>query len=261
MSAVLADYFADREKVFVFANTSKERPETLDFVNKCDQWMKLNVVWVEAVINPEHGKGTRHKVVSFDAAKRKGEVFEAMIKKYGIPNQAFPHCTRELKRHAIHSYVKNELSWADYETAIGIRADEAHRINRKEAIRQQWIYPLTDLIPITKPMVNKWWSRQPFRLELKEHEGNCDFCWKKSEKKLVRLTRENPCGLDWWQKMEARYSSEQSLHRSLKLEPSYFFRGNMSAKELREITEKVSRQADLFESLSELETDCFCKST
>ena len=28
--------YKEFDKVFIFANTGKERPETLDFINKCD---------------------------------------------------------------------------------------------------------------------------------------------------------------------------------------------------------------------------------
>ena len=43
------------DMVFVFANTGSENEETLKFVDQCDKAFNLNVVWVEAVINPEHG--------------------------------------------------------------------------------------------------------------------------------------------------------------------------------------------------------------
>lgn len=141
MSAMLFDLFAHREKVVVFANTGLEHEKTLQFVHDCDRAWGLNVVWVEAEVNDEHGVATTHRIVDFDTASRNGEPFERMIEKYGIPNVSYPHCTRELKQRPIHSYVKS-LGWAEYETAIGIRSDEIHRINRKEAEKNDWIYPL-----------------------------------------------------------------------------------------------------------------------
>jgi hypothetical protein len=110
-------------------------------------------------------------------------------------------------------------------------------------------------------MVKNWWARQSFQLKLQERQGNCDFCWKKSDKKLVQLIRENPDGLNWWDAMERKHSHAQVLHRQTKLEPSYFFRGNRSAKEMRILSELINRQQNLFDDLSEYETDCFCKST
>ena len=41
--------------VYVFANTGLENEETLEFVQKCDDYWKLNVQWVECSINPEKG--------------------------------------------------------------------------------------------------------------------------------------------------------------------------------------------------------------
>ena len=114
--------------VFVFANTGEENEETLDFVNKCDKDFNLNLIWVEAVVHHGERLGTSHRIVDFKTASRKGEPFEEVIKKYGLPNQNFPHCNRELKLRPIHSYIKKSLGWTDYKTAIGIRYDEIDRM-------------------------------------------------------------------------------------------------------------------------------------
>lgn len=251
MTAVLMDRYADREKAVVFANTGKERPETLEFVNECDARWGLGVVWVEADVNPAFGKGTRHKIVSFETASRKGEPFEAVIAKYGITNKAFPHCTRELKKNTINSYIRRDLKWKKFETAIGIRADETHRVKKE-------YYPLVEW-GITLEIVTDFWKRQNFTLNLKPYEGNCDFCWKKSEKKLVRLAVEKPEGLDWWHEMEKKYSMFQADHRQKLLEPNYFFRGHTSSSDLREAAWRVKQQMSFLDLLDETETDCYCK--
>jgi len=53
MGLFLQNYnkYKDFDKVFIFANTGKEREETLEFINECDKQWKLNVVWLEAKIN------------------------------------------------------------------------------------------------------------------------------------------------------------------------------------------------------------------
>lgn len=252
MTAMLCDYFADREKAIVFANTGLEDEETLIFVNECDKRWNLGVVWVEALINPEFGKGTRHTIVDFASAHRKGEPFEAVIAKYGITNKAFPHCTRELKKYTIQSYIKNDLGWTDYQTAIGIRADERNR-------EKDEYYPLIEW-GIDLSVVQRFWANQSFTLNLKPYEGNCKFCWKKSDKKLVRLAMEQPEGLDWYKAMEKKYSTMQAPHRQKLLEPNYFFRGKKSAMDLLELAEIAKQQHSLFETLDETETDCYCKS-
>ncbi|GJQ04626.1 phosphoadenosine phosphosulfate reductase domain-containing protein [Capnocytophaga canimorsus] len=53
-SAFMAVFCKERYKndnlLFVFVNTGKERSETLDFVNQCDKYFNLNLVWLEADI-------------------------------------------------------------------------------------------------------------------------------------------------------------------------------------------------------------------
>lgn len=251
MTAILQDYQPERPKAIVFANTGKEHEKTLEFVSECDKRWGLGVVWVEAVIHPEAGKGTTHKIVSFETASRKGEPYEAMLKKYGIPSVAFPHCTRELKLRPIEHYVKTVLGWGDYDRAIGLRADERHR-------EAGYFYPLMEY-GIDKQMVNEWWSRQPFNLDLEEFEGNCDLCFKKSDKKLVKAINKTKSALVWWEEMERKYAHLEHGNRSAKLEPSYFFRGNRSADEMRWLANEAAKQRNLFDSLSEVEYDCHCK--
>ena len=40
-------YEGKRELIFIFANTGKERIETLDFINECETRWNLNCVWLE----------------------------------------------------------------------------------------------------------------------------------------------------------------------------------------------------------------------
>lgn len=206
--------------VYVFANTGLEREETLDFIQECDDHWRLNVQWVEASVFLGQRKGTGYWLTDFDNAKRKGEPFEYVIEKYGIPNQAFPHCTRELKERPIAAFGKDWFDGEKFDIAIGIRKDEADRINPK-AREKGYIYPLINhkMIPATKPMINFYWKTMPFRLKLKSYEGNCSTCWKKSDKKLFRLAKERPNDFHFMMEMEEKYSQNGKY---------VFFRGNRS---------------------------------
>lgn len=66
--------------IFVFANTSREKEETLVFLDKVDKAFGLNIVWVEAVVHFGQRKGCTHKIVNFETAARDGSVFEEVIK-------------------------------------------------------------------------------------------------------------------------------------------------------------------------------------
>jgi len=194
MTKILLDRWKDKYNkiVVVFANTGQENEETLKFVRDCDDNFGFNTVWVEAEVNQEKGKGTKHTIVNFETASRDGRPFEDIIKKYGIPNQTWQICSRELKEVTVRSYLKS-LGWKrkDYVSAIGIRADEVHRVS-SNMVKQRTIYPLVEDYPCSKPYIINWWRKQDFDLNLREHQGNCKWCWKKSKRKLLTLAVETP---------------------------------------------------------------------
>lgn len=130
MAVKLKEKYPHVKFVFIFSNTGQECEETLEFIRKCDEYFGLNVVWVEAVVNPEHGKGITHKVVDFESASRNGEPFEAHIAKSGITNANKPQCSDRLKKLVIEDYKKkNNLKGATH--CIGMRADEPNRVLNK----------------------------------------------------------------------------------------------------------------------------------
>ncbi|QJI52285.1 hypothetical protein [Cronobacter phage JC01] len=181
----------------LFANTGFEHPATLDFVHNCDVQLGFNTVWVEAITHEQKGVRTGWKVVTYETASRKGEPYIEMCRKYGLPNTNYLHCTRELKEIPIHGYLWEALGWAkgEYLTAVGMRIDEPRRIKPKKPdrqTRQNKVYPLAHWWPTTKEDVLDWWEFMPFDLGIPEHCGNCVFCFKKSDAKLLRAFQDNP---------------------------------------------------------------------
>ena len=261
-SAYMAQWLWKHKKdeydmLFAFANTGVENEETLEFVNKCGNYFGISINWLEAIINQEKGKGTRHKIVDYKTASRNGEPFEQLIKKYGLPNQERFHCTRELKNNTLSSFAKSVWGKEKYYLAIGIRVDEFDRMNDKHK-ELRIVYPLISYIPMTKPKINFWWSQQEFRLNLKGYQGNCITCYKKSDKKLFQIAKENPSAFDFFDRMEEEYG----------LGKYQFFRNNRTAKQIlieaKEWNGKVEDDAkdlniqqDLFsESCEAFTNDC-----
>ncbi len=236
-------YEGDYEKViYVFGNTGEEDERCLRFVDRCDKEYGLGVVWVEAEIYHGERKGTGHRVVTFDTASRRGEPYEAHIQKYGIPNMKFPHCTRELKYRPIHSYAAS-LGWTEYETAIGIRTDERRRV-ANNATTDKIVYPLLDWFPSDKQDVNSFWEDQPFSLGMQEHEGNCRWCWKKSESKLLRLMTERPEAFEFPARMEATYPRiGAEFLKDPTARDRTFFRGNRSVVDLRRLHAEIGSRS------------------
>lgn len=199
---------------FVFANTGMERAETLDFVHELDsRWCRprgAEIVWIEAVINAP-GVGTTYRVVTYETAARIptygpqpvgrpaewSHPFEAMNARFGIPNKPYPHCSRELKEVPLHKWAADAMEGQGFEWAIGMRADEAGRLG-------DHYYPLAEW-GVTKGRVRAFWAEQAFDLGLKDYEGNCDLCWKKSLDKLLTILEEKPVVATWWAGQEAQH--------------------------------------------------------
>ncbi|WP_287345885.1 phosphoadenosine phosphosulfate reductase family protein [Mesorhizobium sp.] len=216
----------------VFANTGQENEQTLEFVRRCDEAFGLGVVWVEAEINPVRGEGVRGRAVTFDTAARDGRPFEDVIRKHGIPNKMWPHCTRELKARPIKAWLSaNGWRPGSYDLAIGIRRDEIDRMS-PNAKAERIIYPLVSRFPASKADVNAFWERQPFRLELKGYQGNCKWCWKKSLRKHLTIISETPEAYDFPERMEREYALAGNNPNG---EPRVFFREERSVADLRRI--------------------------
>lgn len=215
--------------VFIFANTSWEDKDTLRFVDEVDRRFELGVVWVEAVVNLGR-KSCTHRVVSYETAARNGEVFEEVCAKYGLPNQTFKLCTRELKTNPMDSYSRS-IGWkkGSYETAIGIRIDEMRRVRKEAAKRDRIVYPLVDWIPTDKQDVLAFFEDFDWNLQIPEHDGNCVRCFKKSDNKLLRGYRENPASFAFPVRLEQLY---QNVGPNNVPGPRKMYRGFRSASEL-----------------------------
>lgn len=234
MTKLLIDNFSDQyDFIVTFANTGLEHEKTLEFINNCDKHFGFNTIWLEADVQHGSRKSTKHKIVSFETASRNGEPFEDVIRKYGIPNKAYPHCNRELKLNVMRSYLDSiGIHHKDILTAIGIREDEVRRIS-KSYDEMKITYPLIDLFPSDKQDVLDFWSNQKFDLGIDEWDGNCKLCFKKSFKKLFKQLDSNQSLINFHLEMENKYpqtgnKDEYNIDRVL-------FRGNTSAKLLIEM--------------------------
>ena len=232
--------------IFVFANTGLEHNKTLDFVDAVDRTFDLNLIWLEAEFTSED-KPLGFKRVTFESAARNGQPFEEMIRRFGLPNQSFPHCSRELKKNVINRYFK-EVGLSDRFMAIGLRADEIDRYSATADADRLW-YPLMEE-DIVKDDVLRFWDSQSFDLEVSTIEGNCQGCWKKSENKLRALANTSPEVFLLMQQYQDKYSahfpvtqanrrnSENYMYRGYK-EPAWFVENKLASDKFDEMTNWV----------------------
>lgn len=217
----------------VFNNTGKERPETLDFVERCSQRWGVNVTWLEYRKDfrgaPEigtHGRGPAgFAVVNYHAASRDGFPLKTAITARGgdsgfLPNPIIRYCTIETKVKTTIRYLRS-MGWDHWTNAVGFRADEQNRVAKLSGPNREkdedTVAPLA-LAGVTRGDVVAWWDRQSFRLELDPDAGNCDLCFLKGKKTLMRLMRENPEWADWWVEMEdggGRFRNDRPTYRKM----------------------------------------------
>ncbi|APD92421.1 hypothetical protein BM525_21420 (plasmid) [Alteromonas mediterranea] len=246
---LLEEYSDQHFFIILFSNTGQEHDKTLEFVHKCDQrWQErygVKVIWLEAIVHPEKGMGTRHRIVSYETATRFSDIgdetpFAQVIAKYGLPGPASPQiCTRELKGAVMRSYTR------DYEkankikcyTAIGMRADEPKRImSEADRARYRVVYPLYHWFPTEKADVLDYWEDQEFDLEIPEHYGNCVSCWKKSKAKHIRLVKEHPEFYRFFKRMEGLHENTNNKEGYA---PRRFFREERTVDDLFKLAERI----------------------
>ncbi|MFN3753337.1 hypothetical protein [Flavobacterium sp.] len=264
MAIMLRKWYPDHNIVYGMANTSKERKESLHFMNECNDYYNLNMVWIEAEFH-EKGIGVTPKIVDYKNLKTKGEIFESGIKKLGIPNKENKWCNRDMKLEVLRKYADSIFGKDNYSVAVGLRIDEMDRV-RKDYKTNNVFYPLMDH-KIDSKARNKFWKDQPIQITIPAYKGNCDLCFAKSNRKLMTILKEEPNTMFWWDKMIKTYGSI-----TIDGKPSYnelmeqnngtqtFYRGYNTIEDLVKMAEQPFTKANdeyVYENdLFDLEEEC-----
>ena len=236
----------------VFANTGKEAPETLDFVNDVSLKWDVKIHWLELRINKERPIYSSCGV-TYETASRNGEPFEALLnhRKY-LPNPVTRFCTTELKIMPMKRFMKFN-GYKEWFNVIGLRYDEPRRVAKSKNNKEKW----TNLMPMydakhTVNDVSDFWKKQNFDLNLtnfngKTPAGNCDLCFLKGMSTTFSILKERPEMADWWIKQEQKFgNNQQATFR--KDRPNYI--------NLVDITKNQPEQLSIFNDDDQM--TCFC---
>ena len=250
------DMSLPKEAKVLFCNTGKEDNATLDFVNECSVRWGVEITWLEFTLENEE---SAFKVVDYRSAGRNGEPFEAVIKRYQpyLPNGRARYCSSQMKTRTMHRYLQS-IGWTDWDTFIGIRADEPRRVSKfranphPETKHETICLPLAQLSVSAKD-VGKFWTQQDFDLGLpningKTMHGNCDLCMLKPKAQILSLIQEKPERATWWIKQEeeaAKRCNGDGKFFAID-RPSYF-----------EMQKYAAEQIDMFDK-NEDAISCFC---
>lgn len=219
-----------------FANTGKEREETLRFVHECQVRWGVPIHWLEfRTRKTSLPIEERFEEVGYNSASRAGEPFETLIRdKQHTPNAVMRWCTQELKVRVMKWFMQSR-GYSNWTNIIGLRADEMVRVLRsRKPNKECWTnaMPLADA-GVSNRDVRAFWSAQEFDLQLLPFEGNCDGCFLKARPKLWEVERTKPGTLQWWSDMEqgpgkGRFVTEYSyaeLIRDVRQQPDMFAGG------------------------------------
>lgn len=217
----------------MFANTGKEREETLRFVHECGVRWGVRIIWVEWRPPPaRHRKGDakvalkddgarRIEIVGYNSADRTGKWFAELIRrKQYLPNVDMRYCTQLLKIEAM-KWAMIAMGYTHWLNVVGLRADEMHRVMKQVLRNGQDRERFVSTCPLARAGITKrtvlrfWLGRnidpralrfplpQGFDLGLRDYEGNCDVCFLKGRGKKAQIIRDVPGSGEWWAEQEA----------------------------------------------------------
>ena len=256
-----------KDLYITFANTGKEMPETLDFINQCEEKWGVNIHWLEFTIGKEK-PFYRTKEVCYKTASRNGEPFATMIdRKKMLPNPFLRFCTIELKANVMKRFMKSK-GYKEWFNVIGLRYDEPRRVAKQKQAnatgqnKQESLFPLYDAEQTVED-VSKFWDNNDFDLKLPTHNGktiagNCDLCFLKGRQSLTRLIKERPDLANWWIEQEQKIVKTRiekfGEENKEKINQTASFRKGITYIELVDISQ---RQVEI-DFLDDDTRSCFC---
>lgn len=212
-----SEIYADCNKLYVFANTGMERPETIDFLKNIEKHWGIELIKIEGVYSEIMGVGVSYNIVDWENLDMSCRPFEGAIKHKnkgifeGLPHQKAPYCSGMLKTLPCEAFADDIFGKDNYVKAIGYRLEDMPKRITLPEIKEdkKRIYPLfTDFETIIgQRELNHFWNAQPFKLQIHNKFGNCSLCWKKSTNHLLENIRKGTPHIDWMRKMEQKYGN------------------------------------------------------
>lgn len=212
----------------IFCDTGREHPKTYKFINDFEAHENIPI--------------TR---LSYDGGFR-----ELLNKTKHIPNNFKRFCTVELKIKTARRYLRS-LGIIKYENLVGFRYDEPLRVKRR---KKMW-KTVTDKFPlydnkIDKQIINDYWSKKSYNLEIPSILGNCTLCFMKGKNAVMSILASYPELAEEW---------IQDEENNKIIGKGYTYFNDVSIKQLRDIAKNnLFKDYDLNEMKPAF--DCACTS-
>lgn len=165
----------------IFCDTGREHEKTYKFINDFEAHENIPVIRLKYM--------DQENPFDFLLARKNYKV---------IPNRMKRICTVELKVKTCKRYLKT-LGVLRFENFIGFRSDEPLRVKRhvERFIKVKTKFPLYDN-GTNKAMINDFWSKKPYTLEIPSILGNCDLCFMKGKNAIISILSVYPDLADKW---------------------------------------------------------------
>lgn len=160
----------------IFCDTGREHTKTYKFINDFEAYENIPVIRLK-----------------YDGG------FRGLLNKTKqIPNNFKRFCTVELKIKTARRYLRG-LKITKYENLVGFRYDEPLRVKRRKQMWKTVIdkFPLYES-KIDKDIINDYWSKKPYTLEIPSILGNCTLCFMKGKNAIMNILATYPELADEW---------------------------------------------------------------
>ena len=124
---IMIEKFGRENVDFIYMDTGAEHEKTYSFIKNVNREFGLNLICLRGDFNLPLGKGVGYTVVDIESLKPDLAPFKAMLSKYGVPYIGGMFCTDRMKVKPFTKYCNDTYGKKNYETWLGIRADEPVR--------------------------------------------------------------------------------------------------------------------------------------
>ena len=125
---IMIDTYGRDNVDFIYMDTGAEHSKTYEFIRKVNDEFGLNLICLRGDFTRPLGDGVGYSVVDIESLKPDLLPFKAMISKYGVPYIGGMFCTDRMKLKPFKKYCDDTYGKNNYETWLGIRADELPRV-------------------------------------------------------------------------------------------------------------------------------------
>lgn len=198
-SAYMVLKYAKSDDLVIFCDTGREHPLTYKFIDDFEKNENIPIIRLKYYDSDDPFK--------FMLEKRKYKV---------IPNRVKRMCTVELKIKTCRRYLRS-LGLISYENFIGFRSDEEIRVKRNKSSWKK----VTNKFPlfedgIDKMIINDFWSKKSYNLEIPSILGNCTLCFMKGQNAIISILSQFPELADQWiedEKLSANLNGSGKGHQ------------------------------------------------